>query len=103
VSPSDVAAGQPFALRVELQNTGVCPWLPGVGQRLAVSGDAARLGLPAQWEYEGPPLVFGERRSIELHGVAPQEPGEVRLTVTFAPPFRNAHPFIQREVSLRWK
>jgi hypothetical protein len=48
VSPSDLAAGQPFALRVELQNTGVCPWLPGVGHRLALGGDAARLGLPTE-------------------------------------------------------
>lgn len=103
VSPGEITAGRPFVLRVELQNRGVCPWVPGVGQQLQLEGDFKRLGLPSHWNYEGPWMVFGDRRVIELQGTAPKEPGEIQLHLSFCAAFRNVYPFLQGDLILRWK
>jgi len=102
-TPTEVLAGQPFTLRVELANEGLWPWSPGVGQRLELGDDAQRLGLPANWDYEGAPMVYGDRRVIELHGTAPAEPGEGAVPLSFLAPFRYPSPFIRETVSLRWR
>jgi len=86
---TEVAAGQPFTLRVELHNTGIWPWVAGVGQELRLGGDAERLGLPPKWDYEGEPMVYGDRRVVALRGTAPAEPGEGAVTLSFFAPFRN--------------
>ncbi len=103
VSAADFSAGRPFVLRVELKNTGVCPWIAGVGHRLEVRGDTQRMGLPAQWDYDDPPMAFGDRRTIELRGVAPKEPGEAKLHLSLFAPFRNAYAMMQQDVTVRWK
>ncbi len=69
MAPDTTAAGEPFVLRIRLRNLGVCPWIDGVGHQLELQGDLAGLGLPATWKFEGPPVVFGEQREVELQGV----------------------------------
>jgi len=103
VSPAELAAGRPFVLRVRLQNAGVCPWIPGVGHRLEIRGEVQRLGLTDPGDFLGPPMVFGDRREIELRGTAPQQPGEVKIELVFLAPFRNVHPFLRQEVTLKWR
>jgi hypothetical protein len=103
VAPAEFSAGRPFVLRIELKNAGIYPWITGVGHRLEVHGDAQRLGLPSQWDYDGPPQVFGDRRTIELRGTAPKEPGEAKLRLSFFAPFRNAYAIMQQDVTVRWK
>jgi hypothetical protein len=103
VAPAEFPAGRPFVLRIELKNTGIYPWITGVGHRLEIRGDAQRLGLPSQWDYDDPPLVFGDHRTIELRGTAPKEPGEAKLHLSFFAPFRNAHTMTQQDVTVRWK
>jgi len=103
IAPLQTAAGQPLTLSVILQNTGVYPWVTGVGHRLELSGDAQRLGLPARWDYEGPAMVFGDCRTVELRGMAPKEPGEAKVHLSFFTPFRNPHAAAQEDVLVRWK
>lgn len=103
LSPLLVAAGKPFALRVELANTGVWPWVSGVGQSLEIAGDAARLGLPARWDFTGEPMAFGDRRVVELHGLAPVAPGEAEITVELLAPFRYRAPFARTTAKLAWR
>lgn len=98
-----LSAGRAFTLRVALENTGVIPWRPDVGQRIELSGDVERLGLSAQWDYRGDWMVFGDRRTIELHGTAPDEPGRAEITLDFIAPFRGRYPFITQKVSLEWE
>ena len=100
---TEVAAGQPFTLRVELQNTGIWPWVAGVGQELRLGGDAERLGLPLRWDYDGDPMVYGDRRVVALRGTAPAEPGEGAVTLSFLAPFRNATPFANETARLAWR
>ena len=104
VLPEEIEAGKPFVLRVRLRNTGVCPWLPGVGHRLEITGDnAKRLRLSPSWEYNGPPMVFGDSREIEFQGVAPKEAGEIWIQISFYSPFRTRHAIVQQEFKLRCK
>lgn len=103
VAPVALKAGEPFVLKVELQNTGVCPWIAGVGHRLELGGDAAKLGLPAKWEFAEPPLVFGDRREVELRGVAPREAGEGSVKLTFWGPFRVPQVVAEQRVTLQWQ
>jgi hypothetical protein len=98
-----LAAGRPFTLRIRMVNAGVCPWIPGVGHLLELGGDAARLGLPLHWDYESPSMVFGDRREIELRGMAPAEAGKAMIRLSFLAPFRNAHAFLRKDVELQWK
>ncbi len=49
VETDTLRPGEPFTLRVKLHNQGVCPWVAGAGQRIEVTGDVAKLGLPAVW------------------------------------------------------
>jgi hypothetical protein len=106
-SPEELPAGQPFVLRVELHNRGVCPWLPDLKPRrhyLLIEGEAQkRLGLPGLWEFRGQPMVFGDRRVIELRGTTPTEAGEAQLRLSFYSPARGDRPFIQHDLKLRWK
>jgi hypothetical protein len=101
--PEELPAGKPFVLEIELQNRGVCPWIADVGQHLELRGDVQRLGLAADWSFQEPCMVFGERRTIQLRGIAPKEPGETQLHLSFYAPFRNAYAFIQKDLHLRWK
>lgn len=106
-SPAELPAGQPFVLRVELHNRGVCTWLSGLKgafHHLLVKGEAQkRLGLPEVWYYDGAPMVFGDRRVIELRGTTPKEPGEAPLNLSFVAPARQGRPFMRHELKLRWK
>ncbi len=97
------SAGQPFALAVELRNTGIWPWVEGAGQTLELGGDATRVGLPAKWDFAGPPMVYGDRRVVELNGVAPLEPGQAEITVSLRGPFRSGIPFASQTVKVEWR
>ena len=103
VAPGELAAGTPFTLRVSLENSGVIPWMAGVGQRIELSGEFEKLALPAQWDYQGDWMAFGDRRTVELAGKTPDGPGQARIKLEFLAPFRNRWAFITKEVSLAWK
>ena len=76
VSPTQIAAGKPFELKIELVNKGVCPWIPGVGQKFLLEGDFKRLGLPEIKDFEGEWVLPGEKRVITLSGAAPKAVGQ---------------------------
>ncbi len=103
VTTSQLSPGRPFTLRVSLKNMGVIPWLPGVGQRIELGGDAEKLGLPTAWDYQGDWMVFGDRRTIELTGKLPDEPGQAEVKLEFLTPFRGRWPLITKEVTLEWE
>jgi hypothetical protein len=48
-------------------------------------------------------MAFGDRRVVELRGIAPKEPGETRLHLGFYAPFKNAYAFMEKDVTIRWK
>jgi hypothetical protein len=98
----EAAAGKPFVLRVTLRNRGLISWVMKAGQRLEV-GDAARLGLPERWYYDGDPMAPGDTRTIELHGTAPAQPGEADVTLAFFPPFDCPVPTMKTTAHVRWK
>jgi hypothetical protein len=102
VQAEGLAAGRSFTLRVRLVNAGVCPWNVGSGLRLELEGDEGRLGLPPRWEYEDPPMVFGDRREIELRGTAPEGAGKAVIRLALVAPFRGRHVFSKKEIDLRW-
>jgi hypothetical protein len=101
VSPPRLTPGQGFDLEIELQNMGVIPWIAGPGNDLVLQGDTKRLGLPDQWSYDGPPMVFGDGRVIKLHGVAPEQPGSAKIKIDFQSGYRDWAPFSQT-VELKW-
>ena len=103
VETTALRAGEPFTLQVKLHNQGVCPWVSGAGQRLELAGDVDKLGLPAVWEYEGEPMAPGDRRTVELKGMIPQEPGNARVTVAVISPFRVPEKIATGEATLAWK
>ncbi|MCU0962741.1 MAG: hypothetical protein MUF48_21805, partial [Pirellulaceae bacterium] len=95
--------GHPFTLRITLKNLGICPWVAAAGHRLELLGDAARLGLPAAWDYSGDPLAPGDRRTVELSGTVPAAPGTAHVAVKFLTPYRVPEPFLQAEIELMWE
>jgi hypothetical protein len=101
VSPGEVPAGRPFTLRVRLRNLGVIPWVAGAGEHLEFRGDAGRLGLPTRWDYDGPAMAFGDRREIEVRGVAPPTPGQGAVQVLYYG--RHSRIIAEHRVQLRWK
>jgi hypothetical protein len=98
----ELHAGQPFTLRVEMKNLGLCPWVPEAGQSLELSGDAEKLGLPKVWAFEGEPVAPGDVRVVELKGTAPEGTGEAKVSVAFTSPYRVPDKFLQAEVKLPW-
>ncbi len=102
--PDDaLQAGQPFTLRVRLQNLGVCPWIEGVGHRFELQGNTEQLGLPAQWELTGQPMVLGDQREVLLQGTAPREPGSATLHIRWLAPYRHPSAMAEADVTLRWQ
>ncbi|MFN8574470.1 MAG: hypothetical protein U0132_20630 [Gemmatimonadaceae bacterium] len=95
VKPPVLRAGQPFELKIDLVHRGVIPWLTGAGNDLLLEGDAARLGLPEKWTFEGPPMVYGDHRQITLRGTAPSEPGVWSVKISFLTAYRGWTPFSQ--------
>ncbi len=100
VMPVKLEAGKPFHLDLELQNTGVFPWIEGQGARIELHGDVGRWGLPATWRYTGKPMVFGDRRTITLTGMAPEAPGHGELSFEFVAPLRDRWVFARARVEL---
>ncbi|MBM4091163.1 MAG: hypothetical protein FJ276_17330 [Planctomycetes bacterium] len=97
-----VRPGEPFTLRIVLNNQGVCPWVPGSGQRIELRGDVEQLGLPAVWAYEGDPLAPGNRRTIELRGTAPAAQSTAKLSIVLYAPYRVPETIAQTDVSITW-
>ncbi len=93
VLPPTLKPGEPFELTIELQHRGCLPWVAGAGNDLVLKGDAARLGLPAKWVYDGEPMVFGDKRSIKLRGTAPAQLGSAKITINFQTSYRGWVPF----------
>ena len=102
VSPREVIAGEPFTLRVELHNTGICPWIAQAGQRLDLSGAAEGLGLPASWTFSGEPMAPGDRRTLEFVGLAPEKPGSAELTLAFFNAYRQPTTCIEATATIVW-
>jgi hypothetical protein len=100
---SPLQAGTPFVLRVTLRNLGICPWVAEAGHRILLSGDAARLGLPAAWDYQGAPLAPGDQRTIEFRGTLPAEPGSAHVVVDLLTPYRVPESFVHTEIELTWR
>jgi hypothetical protein len=100
-----LTAGKPFELRIELQNAGVHAWQPERGRRvyLRFDGDAARLALPRVWNFSGEGMVFGDRRSVELHGDVPSKPGKATVNVTLVSPLRGGAPLATQSIKLQWE
>ncbi len=98
-----IKAGQPFTLPIRLRNTGMCPWLPEVGFTLELTGDAARLGLPASMRLEGDPMAFGDSRSLELSGLAPGAPGQGKVDIRVRFLSRTCDPVGSQTLSVRWE
>lgn len=96
------AAGQPFTLRVELANMGVCPWIADAAQWIELDGETETLGLPTALTYDGPPIAPGERGAVELKGVAPETPGEAQITIKFSNPYRATGVIDEQQFTLRW-
>jgi len=94
--------GEPFTLRVMLHNQGICPWVAGAGQRIEVTGDVEQLGLPAEWQYAGEPLAPGDRRTVELRGTVPQDPGAAQVTVALIAPYRVPEQIASATAALAW-
>jgi hypothetical protein len=97
-----LTAGQPFELKVELQNRGCMPWITGAGHEIRLKGETKLLGLPDRWIYEGVPMVYGDRRVIILRGVVPVQPGETQIKFDFMAPFRGGESFLSQTINLKW-
>ncbi len=102
VAPVELRAGQPFHLDLELQNTGIFPWVEGRGARIELSGEVDELGLPATWNYTGKPMVFGDRRTLTLEGMAPERPGQMEITFEFVSAFKHRWVFARDRITLSW-
>ncbi len=103
VEADAIRPGEPFLLRVKLHNQGICPWIAGSGQRIELTGDAARLGLPAVWQFAGEPMAPGDRRTIELRGTVPKDPGEAKVTASVFSPYRVPEKIATGDATLVWK
>jgi len=101
VLPVSLTPGQSFELQVELQNDGCMPWISRVGQGIELQGDTARFGLPAGWNYEGAPMVFGDKRIITLRGVAPTQPGKTEIKINFRSPALGRPVLISQTAELK--
>ncbi|GEM_PF-1882858 len=101
-SPTRVIAGEPFTLRVELRNTGVCPWVAEAGQRLELSGVAQQLGLPASWTFTGDAMASGDVRMIEFAGTAPIHPGSGEIALAFFNAYRQPTKCAEATVGMAW-
>ena len=101
--PQPLQAGQPFVLKIDLHNQGICPWVVGATHRLELFGAAEKLGLPASWEFEGESIAPGDHRIIEFRGTAPVEPGEGEVSMGFLSPFRWPERFITCKLNVAWK
>ena len=102
-APPTLRRGEPFTLRVELHNQGVCPWVAEAGHRMEFSGTATSVGLPATWDFTGEPIAPGDRRVLEFKGVARKDAGAGELSFAFVSPFRVPEQFIKGSVKLEWK
>lgn len=101
VLPARLVPGQPFELQIELENRGCIPWMAGVGNDLVLQGDIRVLSLPNRWTYDGPPMVFGDRRVVTLRGQTPEKPGKAEIKVDFLASFRDWIVFSQ-SLELNW-
>jgi len=101
-SPVTAKVGEAFTLRVEMVNTGVCPWVEKAAHRLELSGAIEQLGLPASWMLTGDPLAPGDRRIVELTGKAPAEPGKGEVVLKLYNASRVPAVFTKTVVQVEW-
>ncbi len=94
---------EPFTLRIELHNKGVCPWVAEAGHRMEFSAAASEVGLAEQWDFTGEPVAPGDRRMLEFKGVAPKDAGTGEVSFAFVSPYRVPEQFIKGSVKLEWK
>ena len=90
-------------LKVELTNKGACPWIPDVGHRLVLEGDAKRLGLPESVDFAGEWVLPGDKRTFTLSGTAPTQRGAGELKIGFIAPYRDTWAFIDQKVKMEWR
>jgi hypothetical protein len=104
VSHQELKAGGPFTITIELQNNGICPWVPREGQKLELDPPAKLLGLPLSWDLNGEWVLPGDLRVVNLSGTAPEEPGTTKIGMKFwSPAGPLTFPFIDRELLLKWE
>ncbi|MCL4218917.1 MAG: hypothetical protein KJ052_18195, partial [Candidatus Hydrogenedentes bacterium] len=103
VSPVHAEAGKPFVLRVEIRNTGVCPWIEEAGQRLELTGPVAELSLNKTWTFTGEAMAPGDRRTIELEGLAPAASGECEVVLAFYNASRAPVKCAEAKATIIWK
>lgn len=103
VSPVHAEAGKPFVLRVEIRNTGVCPWIEEAGQRLELTGPVAEFSLNKTWTFTGEAMAPGDRRTIELEGLAPAASGECEVVLAFYNASRAPVKCAEAKATIIWK
>lgn len=101
-APAHVPVNQPFTLTITLHNRGLCPWIPGVGHQLLLSGDAQKLGLPSSWDLSGDWVLPGDVRTVTLQGTAPATTGSGQIKIRLMTPFWSTGAFIDQNVTLQW-
>jgi len=90
-------------LRVEMTNTGVCPWIEEAGHRLELTGPVEELALPADWTFTGEAMAPGDRRMIGLEGLAPATPGDGEVALTFYNASRVPAKCAEATATISWK
>lgn len=85
-SPTEVVAGQPFSIAVEIHNTGIISW-----DRcdIALSENATALGWKINTVTAEQPIAPGDHVTRTITGTAPATPGEMDVTITVFSPTRN--------------
>ena len=94
--------GQPFELKVELQNRGCIPWVKGAGYELRVKGETGLSGLNDTLPYEGDTVVFADRCTITLKGSVPIQPGEAQIRIEFFSPAGQSQASLGKTIDLKW-
>jgi hypothetical protein len=102
-TPPPLRCNEPFTLRVELHNQGICPWVAEARHRMEFSGAAASVGLPEKWDFTGEAIAPGDRRVLEFKGVAPKDAGAGEVSFAFVSPYRVPEQFIKGTAKLEWK
>lgn len=102
ILPCRLSPGEPFELSIELTNAGCVLWTPETGPRIELHGETERFALPKHWDYEGEPMIYGDKRVITFRGIAPVGSGSEQVKIEIVAPFRNRVVFLEGTTDLKW-